>query len=236
MNKRRHKPHVPASRASLNGLSLTPSQDQIWRAANDDLASDDFARRRRGHIVLRTLEAELAQGVAGRRVEQGIEESLALERGRGARVEVSKTAARHRRIRIRSRDGLDTLAASGAISALQQRAGLLYRDLYEATDPERDLRSQMSAVAMTGAGGASAIPGAAEAWAERRLRLCRGMAAIEAKVRLADRNGQAVRALREVAGHARCISHFVAGGGAQAAYRRALSLALDVCIDHFRLS
>src|ERR1700691_4684076 len=99
MNKRRHKPHVPALRASLNGLSLTPTQDQVWRAANDDLASDDLPRRKRGHITLRALETELAECEAGRRVEQGIEESLTLERGRGARVEVSKAASRHRRIR-----------------------------------------------------------------------------------------------------------------------------------------
>jgi hypothetical protein len=59
------------------------------------------------------------------------------------------------------------------------------------------------------------------------------MAAIENKVRIADRNGRAVRALREVAGHARCISHFVSGGGAQGAYRQALVLALDVAADHF---
>jgi hypothetical protein len=61
------------------------------------------------------------------------------------------------------------------------------------------------------------------------------MAAIEAKVRTADRNGRAVRALREVAGHARCISHFVAGGAGQGAHRRALVLALDVAADHFGL-
>jgi hypothetical protein len=93
----------------------------------------------------------------------------------------------------------------------------------------------MATAAMSGAGGSPAVPGSAEAWAERRLRLCRTMAAIETKVRVADRNGHAVRVLREVAGHARCISHFVAGGGAQAAYRRALCLALNVCIEHFRL-
>ena len=81
----------------------------------------------------------------------------------------------------------------------------------------------------------AALLGAAEAWAERRLRLSRSIAALEDKVRLADRNGRAVRALREVAGHARCISHFVAGGGSQAVYRRALVLALDVCAGHFGL-
>jgi hypothetical protein len=85
-------------------------------------------------------------------------------------------------------------------------------------------------------GGGRAPAAAAEAWAERRLRLAASMAALEAKVRAADRNGHAVRALREVAGHARCIGHFVRGGGAQASYRRALQLALSVCADHFGLT
>ena len=234
MNKRKNRPHVPGARATLNGVALTPAQDRVWRAANDDLASDDFGRRRRGHIALRTLEDQLTGAEGEDRIDRGIDETIALERARGARVEVAKAGAGRRRIRIRSRDGLDTLVASGSISPLQQRAGLLYRDLYESTDPERDLHSQMTAAAMTGGGRATA-PGAAEAWAERRLRLSGAMAAIEQKVRQADRNGHAVRALREVAGHARCISHFVDGGGAQAAYRRALCAALDVCIAHFRL-
>ena len=232
MNRRKHRPYVPAARAQVNGHALTPSQDQAWRAANDDLASDDRQRRKRGHIALRALETELAGRQADDRIEQGIDETVALGRARGETIEVSRTATRHRRIRNHSRDGLQTLAATGAISGLQQRAGLLYRDLYEATDPERDLRSQMASGAMAGAGG-KAAPGAAEAWAERRMRLCRAMAALEAKVRVADRNGRAVRALREVAGHSRCISQFVAGGGSQAVYRRALGLALDICASHF---
>jgi hypothetical protein len=232
MNRRKLKPYVPTARVQINGHALTTSQGQAWRAAGEDLASADPQRRRRGHIALRALETELAGRDADDRIERGIDETVALGRARGETIDVSRAPARHRRIRIRSRDGLETLAATGAISALQQRAGLLYRDLYEATDPERDLRSQMASAAMSGAGG-KAAPGAAEAWAERRLRLCRAMAALEAKVRVADRNGRAVRALREVAGHARCISHFVAGGGGQAAHRRALGLALDICIGHF---
>ena len=222
------------ARAQVNGAVLTPSQDQVWRAANDDLTSGDLQRLKRGHMALRMLENELVGRKAEDLIERGIDEAIALGRGRGETIEVSGTAQRRRRVRIRSRDGLETLAASGALTALQQRAGLLYRDLYEATDPERDLRSQMASGAMTGAGG-KAAPGAMEAWAERRLRLCRAMAALEDKVRIADRNGRAVRALREVAGHARCISHFVDGGGSQAIYRRALGLALDVCIAHFGL-
>ena len=133
------------------------------------------------------------------------------------------------RVRVRSRDGLETLERTGAITPAQFRAGMVYRDLYEATDPERDLRSHMADLDRRGGAGGGRI---AEAWAERRARLAGTLAVIEAKVRLADRNDRAVRALREVAGGARCISQFVQGGGGQATYRRALVCALDVCARH----
>ena len=92
----------------------------------------------------------------------------------------------------------------------------------------------MASPALTGA-GVQVGSVANEAWAERRVRLGRSIAVLEDKVRIADRNGRAVRALREVAGHARCLSHFIAGGGSQALYRRSLVLALDVCAGHFGL-
>ena len=165
--------------------------------------------------------------IAGEDIESG---DPALERLRGETIEVSKDAHSRGRVRIRSRDGLETLAACGAITPTQHRAGLLYRGLYEATDPERGLKSHMHDLDRPGGGPG----GVAEGWAERRLRLARTIAAIEAKVRMADRNDRAVRALREVAGHARCLAQLASGGGAQASYRRALGLALDVCADHFR--
>ena len=161
MTRRKYKPHVPAARAQVNGQALTPAQDQLWRAASQDLASADRQRRRRGELTLRALEAELIGRDEGDRTQRGIDETIALGRARGELIEVSKGPVR--RIRNHSRDGLATLAATGAISARQQRAGLVYRDLYEATDPERDLRSQMASAAMSGAGG-NPEAGPAEAW------------------------------------------------------------------------
>ena len=234
MTRRKHKPKPTVARPRVNDAPLTAVQEQLWRAANDDLTSADFARRKRGHGRLRLLEAELADEQRVQSVRRGIDESAALAKARGEQVEVSKSPDARGRVRIRSRDGLETLERSGAISQVQFKAGLFYRTLYEATDPERDLRSQMGSLALAGAGGQGG-PGLCEAWAERRVRLSGSIAALEEKVRVADRNGRAVRALREVAGHARCISHFVAGGGSQSTYRRALLVALDVCAGHFGL-
>lgn len=233
MARRKTKARVVGAGVVINGRVLNAMQERTWRLANEEIASAEFDRVKRGAIALRVLEAELAADRASAEVQAGLDDTLELARARGEKMEVSKRPESLGRVRIRTRDGLETLERSGAITAVQFRAGLLYRDLYEATDPERDLRSHMADLDHRGGKAGGDI---AEAWAERRTRLVRTLAAIEAKVRLADRNDRAVRALREVAGGARCISHFIAGGGGQASYRRGLVLALDVCATHFRLS
>jgi len=232
MASTKRKARVDRPRLTINGQILTPPQERRWRMANDDIASGEAERLRRGSLALRLLEADLAADLASSRLRAGLDETIALERRRGERLEVSTQPETRGRIRVRTRDGLETLASSGAISATQYRAGLLYRNLYEATDPERGLKSHMDDLNRRGGGAPGEV---AEAWAERRLRLARTMAAVEAKVRVADRNDRAVRVLREVAGHARCLAQIASGGGAQAAYKRALGLALDICVEHFRL-
>ena len=233
MASARRKVRPPRPRITVNGQALTPRQARRLRSAGEDVASGDPDRLQRGSLALRALEAELAADQAAASLRAGLDETARLEQLRGERIEVSTLAETRGRIRVRGRDGLETLAASGAITATQHRAGLLYRTLYEATDPERGLKSHMDDLDRRGGGGGAGE--IVEAWAERRLRLARTIAGVEAKVRTADRNDRAVTALREVAGHARCVAQLSAGGGAQAAYRRALVLALDVCAQHFRL-
>ena len=209
MASSKRKQRADRPRLTINGQALTPQQERRWRLATDDLASGEAERIKRGGLALRALEADLAADAASAQVRLGLDETLRLERLRGERLEVSKQSETRGRIRVRTRDGLETLAGSGAITARQYRAGLLYRNLYEATDPERGLKSHMDDLDRRGGGAPGEV---AEAWAERRLRLARSIAGIEAKVRQADRNDRAVRALREVAGHARCIAQLSAGG------------------------
>jgi hypothetical protein len=231
MGKPRRKPRTARSSTMVNGHALDGGQELVWRIANEDISSGVINRMKRGLAALRSLEGELALKDDAASVRKGLEESVALERARGEKTEVTRRPDGFGRVRIRTRDGLETLERSGAISPLQYRAGMVYRDLYEATDPERDLRSHMEGLEQRGRGGEAV----AEAWAERRMRLARTVAVVEAKVRLADRNDRAVQALREVAGHARCVGAVVSGGGGQAIYKRALIIALDVCAAHFGL-
>ncbi len=235
MSKTRRRPRASAVAVKVNDEILGVAQIAALRAAEDEARSASFAARSRAAARFQALEAELDRRRRDREARCGLEESLTLARARGEDVEVAHTSDSLVRIRVRSRDGLETLARSGAITAAQFKAGMLYRDLYEANDPERDLRSQMSSQAFLGGGAATVGAGRPEAWAERRLRLSRLVAQIESKVRIADRNDRAVTALREIAGHARCLSHVSAGGGGQAAYRQSLILALDVVATHFGL-
>ncbi len=221
------------ARVVVNGRALSAAQARAWRIATDDLASGQAARVQRGGLTLRRLEAELAEDAAAASVRDGLDEITRLERARGERVEIARGGPERGRVRIASRDGLESLAKAGAIDPAQLRAGMIYRDLYEATDPERGLRSHMDDLERRGRAGGPNPAG--EAWAERRLRLAGGVAAIEAKVRATQRDDRGLRALREVAGHARPISRLSAGGGAQAAYRLALIEALEICVRHFNL-
>jgi hypothetical protein len=232
MAKRKSRAGTGRACVVVNGRMLNATQERVWRLANEEIASADFHQVKRGTLALRTLELELAAEQAAQEIQDGLDDTLTLAVARGEKFEVSMRPESRGRVRIRSRDGLETLERSGAVTAVQFKAGLLYRELYEATDPERDLRSHMADLDRRGGKTGGDV---SEAWAERRVRLLRTLAAIEAKVRLADRNDKAVRALREVAGGARCISHFAAGGGGQASYRLALVLALDVCAGHFGL-
>jgi len=219
----------------VNDRALTAAQEAAFRGASQLEASPRADERARAAARFKALEDQLAHARTEEAVRTGISDSLALARGRGETVETIGRSEARVRVRITSRDGLETLTKSGAINPVQFRAGMLYRALYEAVDPERDLRSQLTAPAFLGAPGSGGGAPQAEGWAERRLRLSRRISQIETKVRIADRNGRAVQALREVAGHARCLSHVASGGGAQAAYRRALVVALDVIADHLGL-
>lgn len=235
----RHKQRSPTRtrhRVVINDRSLSPAQERLWRAANADLASGDFQRMHQGLERLRGLEAVLETEQLESEVRTGLDDTVALALARGEKIEISQQPETMGRVRVRTRDGLETLARAGAISETQFKAGMIYRELYEAADPERDLRSQMSAPSMTIGGGRSQPgSGPVETWAERRLRLAQSLAVVEARVRRCECGDRGLRALRQVAGYARAISTFVSGGGGQAAHRAALVRALDAVGEHFNV-
>ena len=114
MSKRKVKVRAAVPRHTVNGAELTGVEAQLWRTANDDLTAPDFERRKRGHGVLRRLEVRLEEDRDAEAVRKGIDETIGLARMRGEKVEVSKRGETRGRVRIRSRDGLETMEGSGS--------------------------------------------------------------------------------------------------------------------------
>src|SRR5271168_1648360 len=120
MAKRKQRPQIRAQhRPIINGRPLNPLQERLWRAANADLDSGDFQRMKQGLERLRGLEAALEAEQCEGEVKTGLDDTVALALARGEKVEISKQPETMGRVRIRTRDGLETLARSGAINAIQ---------------------------------------------------------------------------------------------------------------------
>src|SRR5277367_5485690 len=77
-------------RLAVNGRPLTAQQEQDWRRAADDLASEDLSRIKRGVEALKTLEAILRADDVADSVRQGLDDTIALERGRGELIDISR--------------------------------------------------------------------------------------------------------------------------------------------------
>ncbi len=167
-------------------------------------------------------------------------------------------AVRATRTRVISRDGLESLATSHldgdgevrchrdgskmtpAITPIQYAAGMKYRELYEAADPERGLKSCMGDP--TG-GRSAADPFGERAVAAAVKRAQAGKAVIRAEDvvmrHVAEQwgekaAGRAIRGLREVAGKGRTMRQ-IASGKAHAKHVTSLCDGLDALADHFGL-
>jgi len=79
---------------------------------------------------LKILEQRERGRREGRAVEEGVEETVALARGRGAAIEKPATGRGERARPYRRMAGLDWLAGKGRISSRQRAAGERYGELY----------------------------------------------------------------------------------------------------------
>lgn len=125
--------------------------------------------------------------------------------------------------RRKSRDGLGSLAQSGAISAGEHRAGLAYRHCYEVQ--AAGLRSNLGNA--QGGGGVTpvgfSLPGQA---ALHRAYVMARLTQMDRAVAGAMTDGREVAVLRLVAGEGRTLTSIAAGGNAKVANLAALKRAL----------
>jgi len=88
-----------------------------------------------------------------RAVGEGVAETVALERARGAAFVVEAEDSRARLRPYRRQPGLDWLARKGRISEAQRTAGLRYRDAYLIAQPTVAIGSTLEAQPGGGSGG-----------------------------------------------------------------------------------
>ncbi len=176
------------------------------------------AIRRKGRGMsaqdLARLTAERAAARAeARALEDGMAQTAELARNRGESVEQAQG-----RLRITSRDGLQSLFEHGGLERPEYEAGLMYRRCYETlhAGPRSNLARDFSASVR----GFAEAP--AEGFAELRafraekLRHWEGLA----------QTGRQVWILRLVAGQGRSINSVAPGGSARAANTKALMVLL----------
>jgi hypothetical protein len=107
----------------------------------------------RGRLALQVRrEREAAEA---RAVAEGVAETLALERRRGAAFGLAETDARGRDRPYRRQPGLDWLARKGRISETQKKAGERYRDAYLVAAPVAAIGSTLEVQPGMGGGGPS---------------------------------------------------------------------------------
>lgn len=144
---------------------------------------------------------------------QRLDETVRLEQGRGGTVERAEG-----RLRITSRDGLQTLLERGGLERPEYEAGLMYRRCYETLTAGP--RSNLNRDFMSGVRGVA--DASADGFAELRALRAQQLARWEA---LADA-GRQLWVLRLVAGQGRTINSLGSGGSARLANTRAIVEAL----------
>lgn len=228
----------------VGGVTLNARLSAEFRKAEENLASNDLARRREGHQAMMEIELAITQGRDAKWAQAVRKEMAALEKARGGELTVEK--ARDQRgqdgevVRVK-RDGLATLSASRkspdgkttippALSRLETIAGLRYRADYERIDPERRLSPPDPLRTGKATGGDGFDKKVAESW--RRVRVIHLMIAGVPQA-VAERTGgdehtrpqmpglpashpsmRAIHALEEIAGKGKNVSQLVGGGRA----------------------
>jgi hypothetical protein len=137
-------------------------------------------------------------------------------------------------VRVKNRDGLETLLASGAITPAQAKAGVAYRQCFEAAP--RGLGSCLGR-AGEGAGGGVLGSFGRSAAELRRAYLVARLGQLERAVTDVAVDGRELHALRAVAGEGMSISAYAGRGGqARDQARQALARALDAIATLLRIA
>lgn len=134
------------------------------------------------------------------------------------------------RLRLISRDGLESLMISGALTPPEHAAGMRYRGWVE------DLREPLGSQMGERTAGSPVINVDGESRAQQRRTDARNAIMRAEAVVKAGANGRRIMTLRQVAGLARTIASLGGGGATRARNTAALQIALQILADHWGLT
>lgn len=154
-------------------------------------------------------------------------ETLELATARGEDAGWGDDAETQEAVRIKSRDGLETLFESGTLTLNQRRTGRAFRQRHELSLAGLKIASMSPASGYRAPGD----PLGRSAAAAKRAELLNELAEMELAVGRGPDGDRRLALLRAVAGDGHCIRDVVKGGGARIRATIALKRALDLAAD-----
>lgn len=223
----------PQPSVSYDPSRLTDIQIKELRRAEEKLQSGDPRRMEAGKNAVLDIARSIQNRTESHDRARHQKEFRALEELRGSEFAEPSKNEPPGRLRITSRDGLETLLTAGSITRTQHAAGLRYRDDYELLDPEKGLTPP--SIDQT-----RKITRGGDGFAQKRREREEFVRDLEAMIQEEDRTfrgalgrsdvervGRAVWALREIAGKGANLLTLSSSGSTRTAISEALIVALD---------
>lgn len=231
---------VSPLRRAYDPSRLTPSQTLALKRAEEKLTSGIPGKIASGRDEILEIAQAVQDRIDAQAAEDRREEVRELEALRGSVIIEAGRNEPHGRLRIASRDGLETLMTAKALTRCQYAAGVKFRADYERIDPERGLAPLILDPAKV------RIAHGGEHWDQKRreienrvfgiyVRICGSDAVSEEGRGVLPRlpkghpHMRAIFALVEIAGKGRNLSELSSSGSVRSRLREDLIRGLDVC-------
>lgn len=219
---------------------LTPNQMLALKRAEEKLTSGIPGKIASGRDEILEIARTVQERIEAQAAEERRDEVRELEALRGSVVLEAGKSEPHGRLRISSRDGLETLMTAKSLSRCQYAAGMKFRADYERIDPERGLAPLILDPAKV------RVAHGGEHWDQKRreiesrvfsiyVRICESEAVGEDGRGVLPRlpkghpHMRAIFALVEIAGKGRSLSDLSSSGSVRTRLREDLIRGLDAC-------
>lgn len=225
---------------SYDPSRLTEHQIKELRRAEEKLTSGDPKRMASGKNTVLEIARSIQNRVEGHERALHQQEFRSLEELRGSVFAEPSRNEPPGRMRISSRDGLETLFTTHSISRVHHAAGLMYRADYERIDPEKLLTPpQLDPEKVSVSHGGDNWDTKRREIEERVFGIHLMICGVDAPTREERRSlprwpaghpaMRAIHALEQIAGKGLNLGDLTASGSVKARLREDLIFALDAC-------